>query len=356
MESDRRHPLDTLGTLVWEYQSNQDMIYRTHKQLQIPLPATYCPRPDGCAFIQIIEGPSASVKGDLGPALSCFPRVGAANVDCDHILHWVTEFKRDLSEVASKRRVVEGLVSALYQRRALGFPNHFVFGTADHSQTSLEVLAATWVPSDEPVERATQEANVENVVPPAGQVNGPSGSSLQVGDTTGDIPPTVEKAGDKTADLTIEDIKKYNKIVIYKIGVYEMSCIESLLRLYLLMRTTRILAQQYKDEIKKFSLARILELSKEAGDIYKWPPPPLVASAKRKRLNDWCGESGSMAEESEDGMSDDQEDGSDSSSDSEKLDSLRSDAPTYVITGEVATYTLKNYAYETNAGACAVDD
>lgn len=36
------------------------------------------------------------------------------------------------------------MVSGLYQRRALGFKDHFVFGMAHHSTRLLDVFAATW--------------------------------------------------------------------------------------------------------------------------------------------------------------------------------------------------------------------
>ncbi|CAE6479276.1 unnamed protein product [Rhizoctonia solani] len=36
MESDRRHPLDTLGSLVWDLQSDESVVYRTEQKLAIP--------------------------------------------------------------------------------------------------------------------------------------------------------------------------------------------------------------------------------------------------------------------------------------------------------------------------------
>ncbi|CAE6419537.1 unnamed protein product [Rhizoctonia solani] len=351
MDSDRRHPLDTLGTLVWDVQSNGDIVYRTHQQLQIPGPASYFPRPDGCAYIPIPDTLRRSVPNVFRPALSCFARSEDSVPECRYAPHWVTEFKRDLGTPASQGQVVEGLVSALYQRRALGFPNHLVFGTAHYNEVVLEVLAATWVPSDEPVkpeDQSAREVNVESTVLPAGQANDSLANSLQVGNTT---PTAVEEVADENAKLTIKDIKKYNKIVVYRIDIYDMTDIGSLLRLYLLMRQTRILAQQYTDEIKKFSVARILQLSSEAGGIYKWAPPPLSGSAKRKRSNDWHSELGSMTEEPEDMMFDRSYESA-SRSDSEECNSFSDIAPTHTIHGEVAAYTVKNYAQETNRGAC----
>ncbi|CAE7183974.1 unnamed protein product, partial [Rhizoctonia solani] len=132
MEADRCHPVDVLASLVWDIQSDQCVIYRTERQLQIPYPSkrknNLSVRPDGCAYFQIPEGiADAAVPPEMLCALSCFHsnQSSASNYGC--ILHWVTEFKRRAQAVTSKQQVVEGLVSALYQRRAFGFPNHFVF-------------------------------------------------------------------------------------------------------------------------------------------------------------------------------------------------------------------------------------
>ncbi|KDN39877.1 hypothetical protein RSAG8_08528, partial [Rhizoctonia solani AG-8 WAC10335] len=289
METDRRHPVDTLASLVWDFQSNIAVIYRTERKLQVPRPSADHPsytKPDACALIPIPGGPGALFAlPDLKPSLSCFPRFGSAPPNCNYVPHWVTEFKRHHSEQASKRQVVKGLVSALYQRRALGFPNHLVFGTAHHTRTVLEVLAATWVPSDEPVNpgaHSAEESNTKSAVPPVGQVNDPSGNSSRGGDAVGGESGAGKTVADAHTNLKIKDIKKHNKVVVYTIATYAMSNILDLLELYLLMRRAR-------DDYP--------------GSIY----------------------------------------------DSEELDSLSDAGPTRTIAGEVGGYTLKNYAYEGDA-------
>ncbi|CAE6432165.1 unnamed protein product [Rhizoctonia solani] len=355
MEDDRRHPVDTLGSLVWDFQSDARVIYRAERTLQVPRPSAKHPsytKPDACAFIPIPDGPAALALMDLVPALSCFPRTGSVSAECGFVVHWVTEFKRHHSEAASKRQVVKGLVSGLYQRRALGFPNHLVFGTAHHSRTVLEVLAATWVPSNEHINSEAplaQEANTSSIQPPVGQANDPLVNSSQGGDAVGDDYETGETAMDAHTTLTIQDIKKYNKIVVYTIATFSMSHAESVLDLYLLMRLTRILAQQYKEEIENSDGTLISQLSEEAEDIYKWAPPPLQPSRKRQKSDAWSSQlSSTVEEEQDDIMSVDQDEDFDSRPDSEELDSL-SDAepgPTRTITGEVGTYTFQNYAYK----------
>lgn len=57
------------------------------------------------------------------------------------LLHFVSEYKR---KEIGKNQTLMGLSTALYQRRTLGCENHFVFGAIHHSQTQLQVVAATW--------------------------------------------------------------------------------------------------------------------------------------------------------------------------------------------------------------------
>ncbi|CAE6496468.1 unnamed protein product [Rhizoctonia solani] len=341
--SDRRYPVDTLGSLVRDFQSGARIIYRTERKLQIPRPSGKCPsytKPDACAFIPVPDGPAALALRDLLPALSCFPRTGSAPADCGYVVHWVTGFKHYGSELASRRQVVKGLVSALYQRRALGFPSHLVFGTAHHSRTVLKVLAATWVPSDElvnPGARSTQEANTKSAVPSVSHGNDPPVNSSSGDDAVGGNFITGDAITDAHTIRSIQNIKRYNKIVVYTIATFSMSNTESMLDLYLLMRLTRTLAQQYKGETEKDDGARISQLSEEAEDIYKWAPPPLQPSRKRQSLDAWSSQLSSTTEEEEyDIMSVDQSDDFDSKSDLEELDSLSDvdPGPSHTITGE----------------------
>ncbi|KAG8686296.1 hypothetical protein FRC11_009190, partial [Ceratobasidium sp. 423] len=320
LEADRRHPIDTLGSLVWDIQSD-GLVYRTQ----------------------------------------------SGSPECRFILHWVTEFKRTGDEKPSKQQVVEGLVSGLYQRRALGFPNHFIFGTAHHSETTLEVLAATWVPSEpvDPRADSLQDVDRQSAAPPVDQEDDPAGSLSLKGYTTGGTSgagPKLAGAGD---NLTAKDIKKYNKIVVYSIATYSMMQVEDLLQLYLLMRQTRFSADEYRTEIKKRGKARINELSVEAPDIYRWPPPPLpdtdrgsrTSASKKRRLDD--------LPEAQDSMSVDEYDDSDSGSDQEEADSasdvdckhgVTGNSYVHTVTGDVGTYTIKNYAYKGDVGAGIVGD
>lgn len=61
-----------------------------------------------------------------------------------HLLHWTNEYERDQERKVVTRQVQLGLVSGIYQRRAYGCPDQFVFGIAHHTSSCLDVLAATW--------------------------------------------------------------------------------------------------------------------------------------------------------------------------------------------------------------------
>ncbi|KDN37447.1 hypothetical protein RSAG8_10182, partial [Rhizoctonia solani AG-8 WAC10335] len=372
VEADRRHPLDTLGSLVWDLQSNERVIYRTERKLAIPCLPEQADQtrqarrekmtevqPDACAFIPMLGIPVA-VK-EAKAALSCFPSTDSTIPDNRYILHWVTEYKRDHNKLDSQRQVSEGLVSALYQRRAYGFPDHFVFGTAHYSRTIIQVLAATWVPSDEPANPGAppQDVKTGGAIPPEDQENNPPGNSLQEGDMTSSPPKTVEEVTGANTSLTIKDIKKYNKIAMYSIALYNMKGAEEMLQFYLLMRHTLALAEQYKDEIVGDKYDRVRQLLKEAKEFYKWPPPPRPPSdrgTKRQRTggSKYNRSLPSVPEAKIDDMSIDPYEDSDYSFDSEEPEPPNDAGPMGRIAGEVASYTLRNYAYEEDAEACSL--
>ncbi|KAG8731514.1 hypothetical protein FRC11_003941 [Ceratobasidium sp. 423] len=420
LEVDRRHQMDSLGVLVWNVQSD-GLEYWLERYLQIPVPSpcSGVVKPDACAFIQVSGKVGDLATPDVSSAMPCFPRTGTAAPEYCLILHWVTEFKRNHDEGPSKSQVVEGLVSGLYQRRELGFPNHFVFGTAHYSRHMLEVLAATWVPSDKPAHPGAdlmQEMDPQSVAPLVARENEPA-KSLQPGDDSVDQEPrTGEKLADADTNLTVpgspfafplslllttnrvfyglslsatsspytfalhsisrdltltaEDIKKHDKvlfespgprslidvmqIVVYSIAKYSMFNIQGLLQLYLLMRQTGILAHQYKEEIEKLSYARLMELLRDAKEIYQWPPPPLPESnmgstrsttPKRKKMDDQI--------DAMDNMSIDPDDSFDSESDSEELNSFSdADGPytatgdgSYAVTGNGLSYVSPAFLY-----------
>ncbi|KEP45135.1 hypothetical protein V565_313450 [Rhizoctonia solani 123E] len=357
VEADRRHPVDTLGFLVWNLQSDGRVVYRTERKLAIPcLPTqenTGQVQSDACAFIYLpLTTPPVAARAAL-----------STTADNRFAPHWVTEYKRDHDELGSKDQVAEGLVSALYQRRAYGFPNHFVFGSAHYSRTTIEVLAATWVRSDEFADPGarSQGAKTASAVSPEDPKTNPADNSLQQGDRTSRPPKTGKENTDANASLTIKDIKKYNKIVMFSIAKYDMTAVENMLQLYLLMRHTLTLAQQYADEVEKDRHIRVRELMKEAKEIYDWPPPPRPKpdeGMKRQRTgrSNFSPAFSATPESKRDDMSIEPYDDSNYSSDSEELEPPNDTGPLLRVAGEVASYTLRNYAYEEDAVTCNFGD
>ncbi|KAG8697367.1 hypothetical protein FRC11_000083, partial [Ceratobasidium sp. 423] len=201
------------------------------------------------------------------------------------------------------------------------------------------VLAATWVPSEcvDPGAPSTQEAQPQHVTPAVDQENNPEVNLPQGGSTTNDKAGVGQKFADADVELTIENIK-HGKIVVYSLGKYSMQATTDMLRLYLLMRQTRVLVKQYKDEIMKYGVDKITQLLSKASEIYRWPPAPLPESdrgsttrstSNKRRKLDQCLDG---IPEANDSMSIDQDNYSDSDSDLEDLDSLSDIDCGYTVT------------------------
>jgi hypothetical protein len=78
---------------------------------------------------------------EIQRALSCTAKLSEKL----QILHWVTVHKSEnVPEEEVLRQTIMAMVPGLYQRKALNRMDDFVFGSA-HSDTSLRVLAGTWV-------------------------------------------------------------------------------------------------------------------------------------------------------------------------------------------------------------------
>ncbi|KAB5589563.1 hypothetical protein CTheo_6989 [Ceratobasidium theobromae] len=148
------------------------------------------------------------------PALSCLAREHTPAV-----LHWTTEYTQD-DALAASRQTRMAMVSGLYQRRALGFIDHFVFGTA-HSGNRLEVFAGRW----------------ESVGSPADQETGDAPTQATPDQTDQDTTPP--EAVGSTSNLPKMD--KY-EIKIYQFPGYFLSSPLDMVEFYMLMRASYDLA------------------------------------------------------------------------------------------------------------------
>ncbi|KAG8737410.1 hypothetical protein FRC11_002066, partial [Ceratobasidium sp. 423] len=159
-EADRRRPMDHLNDHVWQ-----------------------------------IEGDQLDFPQKMGQACCsiAYPDTYAS------ALHWVNEFERESGEETSKRRVWMAMVSGLYQRRALGFKDHYVYGTAHYSSGELTVFAGAW--------------------------------------------------NDKASKGEI--LSKDAKIILYDLGTFFVGYPTDMVRLYLLMRLARGLGLEYQRSLEE---------------------------------------------------------------------------------------------------------
>ncbi|KAF8595573.1 hypothetical protein BDV93DRAFT_611346 [Ceratobasidium sp. AG-I] len=267
-EADRRNAMDTFGYYAWDRLTSYDLKYCPERLLQLPKTSRmelYETKPDSTVFFRIKPTPSFSTETDV--ACSSLAR---SSQDRSLMLHWATELKRERSERVAKQQLFRALVTGVYQRRSLGFPDHFVFGTAHYSTTDLDVFAATWeVPKEEqqPTARASQQKTPSSNIPVA-QQEATQGASAGVLNTRS------EGKGKGLQAKVADDSKNKGQIVLYRLGTFGMDRPVEMLRLYLLMRSTRSLANQYCQEIDQCSLDRIEVQLQDLTWIYDWPAPP----------------------------------------------------------------------------------
>ncbi|GAB1526800.1 hypothetical protein RhiTH_009972 [Rhizoctonia solani] len=172
-------------------------------------------------------------------------------VDTLELVHWVTEYKKsDLAAV--QRQVYYGMVSSLWQRRALGRMEDFVFGAA-HNEQDLMVYAARWEMI--PVEQSGEIAR---------DINHP--------DTPAEGPSNF--ATTQPRQRTSTDVRhSAPPIVVYEIATYQTVNLNHMIQFYLLMRASRHLARQYQEEILRTPFIDIKEMAEEQG-LYNWFSPP----------------------------------------------------------------------------------
>ncbi|KAH7334249.1 hypothetical protein B0J17DRAFT_720664 [Rhizoctonia solani] len=114
------------------------------------------------------------------------------------------------------------MVSGLYQRRAFGFKDYYIYGTAYHSTDQLTVYAAAW--------------NNE----------GSQGETLS----------------------------KDTKIMLYELDTFETASPSDMIRYYLLMRLSRHLALGYKASLERIKYNDVSKLLRKAKGLGSWPPEP----------------------------------------------------------------------------------
>ncbi|CUA75635.1 hypothetical protein RSOLAG22IIIB_11880 [Rhizoctonia solani] len=282
-EADKRCFLNALLATLWSAQA-PNMFQSLERPLRLPEPAsTAAIIPHSSAFFTIefrqywglsqraIEGCTALHGNGLKAAKS--------------VLHWVTVSKPDLGLEEARQQVYEGLTTALYQRRALGFTDQFVFGTCHYNQIRLEVVAATWVSSDDEdneEDSARTPRKADNALPPTA-IRKSSDKEMDVDDAPGlHQLEGAHNQGEQQVDdaKLIRDLDQRNKIAVYRLGTYCMRDADSMIAFYLLMRGTRALAMEYREAITTSSVARIKVMEDTNPKLFDWYNPPLESKSQ----------------------------------------------------------------------------
>ncbi|KAF8597748.1 hypothetical protein BDV93DRAFT_547731 [Ceratobasidium sp. AG-I] len=216
--ADLRTPLDQLANLVWIYELVPSLSQVLKCKLQLPkvgsVPDMEC---DSAAHFDISGFPDIVM---LRPATqrACATLVNASIISIQ-VLHWATAIGTQL-EHSAERQVMMAMVSGLYQRRVLGFLDHFIFGTA-HSGDSLRVLAGTW---------------------------------------------TLRKGNAMSTSITM-----------YELGEYKLNNTLQIAELYLLMRASRSLGLRYMETISSpDTIGRLRAVSKHP--LFNWSAEPRLDS------------------------------------------------------------------------------
>ncbi|KAG8692742.1 hypothetical protein FRC09_010990 [Ceratobasidium sp. 395] len=273
-----RQPIDRLMNHVWDEELGTDrFMFRLDCRLR--LPSTEAVQIDGCTAGSVVFfcSPSLPIEmfsSELREGLVCT----SAEPQLLEFVHWVTEYKRaDMAEVC--RKVCYGMISSLWQRRAIGRTNDFVFGAglAGHSMT---VYAARW----EAVKSTEQPTEPDGV---SGSLNAVAEVNIMTPGEPESSKPTSAKpegsrsrsaSGKKTEttpsviDSQIGDSRKRHQIKIYKIGEYTTLDAVQMIEYYLLLRASFGVAYGYLDEI--LSNTGFVEKAEAHAKVFGWPFPP----------------------------------------------------------------------------------
>ncbi|KAG9102643.1 hypothetical protein FRC06_001558 [Ceratobasidium sp. 370] len=121
------------------------------------------------------------------------------------------------------RQLQIAMVSALYQRRALRHPEHFVFGIYQPRRSTVHVIAATWVPSPSAVNQSLRDART---------MGGPGHASTSK--------VTIDAPCQTSEDLEIKT---------YILGQFNLAVPIQLVGLYLMVLATMPLADRYRSQV-----------------------------------------------------------------------------------------------------------
>lgn len=280
-ESDFRQPLDRLASHMWCTEVGPEQGYLFRSECTVKLPKTKIvpianATVDSMLFLFNRNDTYTYLITAIDPKIRQGLLCTVHEVQSLELVHWVLEYKKT-EGLAVQRQIYYGLVSSLWQRRALGRMGDFVFGLAQ-SKHHVTVYAARWEKGSlqnpretdkSPVDLTASLDNLSLSTRKSSQTPGQSlsGLSLSRSNQSNKRAPKV-----KPSAANLQQEEKQYKIVVYEIASYQTTKLTSMIHLYLLMRESQNLAQQYQNEILRTSPAK-LELEVEKVGLYNWAFP-----------------------------------------------------------------------------------
>ncbi|CAE6405564.1 unnamed protein product [Rhizoctonia solani] len=229
IEANKRCCLDGLLLVLWKVQTLPKMDLG-QRHLRIPEPSSSTAViPDSSVFLTVDSGP---LDGILERAREgcCIMHTPNSTTSLN-ILHWITEYKRELGLDESRRQ-------------------------ADNTLPSMTT---------------GQNSDMNTVIDNTPVLHQSEGARDQ------------SKMQDNKAKL-VNDLNQRNKIAVYRLGIYSMRDPVSMLSYYLLMRSSRNLALKYRDAIIADYGMRVMTVEKTNPKLFDWynPPPKPVSRAVSK--------------------------------------------------------------------------
>ncbi|KAG8692138.1 hypothetical protein FRC08_009987 [Ceratobasidium sp. 394] len=215
-------------------------------------------------------------SNDLKEYLTCTSQVP----HCLAVAHWITQYTRskEQTEPDVERQTIFGMVSGIWQRRSLGFSQHWVFGMM-HFGDNIHVLAGRWEddqpsPYDNPVSTinsvaldpsfnehptsSTPYLQTENAGKKGAMISQRGSSEISATQMSLENSPSTgnSRSGSEDDERTPakEGLRGTSKghrgqIVIYRVAKYTTASALSMLELYLFLRASRQLGLTYRSEI-----------------------------------------------------------------------------------------------------------
>ncbi|KAG8735529.1 hypothetical protein FRC12_018027 [Ceratobasidium sp. 428] len=275
-ERNLRQPIDSLTTQIWCSKPGSREGFKSRLECKLKLPSTEAVKIQDCiadsvTFLYFPSLPIQMFSLELRKGLACT----SIEPQFLELVHWVTEFKLvDLDGV--RRQICYGMVSSLWQRRAIGRMNDFVFGTA-HAATSMTVYAARWE-RVESMEQPTEPGNVSspNVAAGANKTTSDEHELSMSASPIGSRSKSGSGEKNVTTSSTISsqagDSRERHQIKIYKIGEYTTLDAVQMTEYYLLLRASIGIANGYLDEV--LSDTGFAEKAQARAQAFGWPFPP----------------------------------------------------------------------------------